>query len=1142
MNTNKQKQIYRLMSWRLLGNVPSIIPTLLGLIAPAWANSAETVANPSNPEQKFTVSFTNSIKEPIISSKFIEIAQTLTPTNQQTPPTQQPRQIEIRPQSDPRVQADGRSTIKISGQITDQNGQLITEDIIVTLTTSAGKFIGADDNKDQSGFQIRVRNGEFIATLQSDIKPQQVRIRAAIDQIAPSDSLPRQTSIPQGTDTTLTQQLQPRQIEAYTQVEFTTNLRPSLATGVINLRIGARGTDYWGSYRDFLNREKLGGTQVDFSAQVFATGKVGEWLFTGAYNSKRPLNQDCENNNRLFGGVQFCEQQYPVYGDSSTNTATAPSIDSVYARFERSSSFPGAEPDYLMWGDYDTTEFNRGSQLYTATSRQLHGFKANYNFGALQVTGLYANNIEGYGRDTIVPNGTSGNYFLSKRLLVPGSETVYLESEEINRPGTVLGRQQLFRDTDYEIDYDRGTLLFRRAILATELNPFGATLVRRLVVTYQNQGGQDSQLYGGRLQYNLSNDLASKSFVGASYLLEDQGAQDWRLFGADFLISLGNGGQIVGEYARSNSSLVNGLAVNGSAYRLEALGNLGRSLSAQAYYRQVDPNFANNATFSYAPGQTRYGASLLAKLTRTTSVNVAYDFEENYGTTATGVTGFFDLFDPQPQARPGQTVNNTLQTFRAGILQKLGGADVSLEYVNRSRADRVSNNFSGDASQLVSRLKVPITPSLTFQGQNELNLGGSDPLYPNRTTLGLDWLAYPGVKLRLAHQFFDDSSLVPGNSLTTLETILERKLAENTSVTGRYAVLSALNGLQGQGAVGLGHRWTVAPGLRVNLGYEYVFKNIFNGTAAGSQFGQYYAVGQTASSLGLFSGAVYSLGLEYTDHPNFQASTRFEYRDGDEGKNLVISAAAAGKVSRALTALVRYQQAGAGNVFLPASSLDAESVRLQSLGDTANLKVGLAYRDPNNDSFNGLLKYEWRQNFDSIPANLLTGSTATGSVFSAEAIYAPSWRWEFYGKYALRNGVTFLGGDRYDATVNLAQLRVAYRLGYRSDLAVEGRWIGQISNGGTNYDELGLAVETGYYLTPDLRLGLGYSFGGVDDGDFSGYRSAGGFYVNISLKLNELLGGFGLQKPVPPQQHESQRSDISQRQLINLLRQSVAQR
>ena len=1051
------------------------------------------------------------------------------------PITQNKVKIEIAPVADPRVQADGRSTIALSGQITDENGQIIREDVMVTLTTSAGKFVGADQDKDQGGFQVMARGGEFTATLQSDIKPQQVRIRAAVDSIRKQSPAPRQLEIlgdapfEQQTETSVFNNFKKTPIEAYTQVEFTTYLRPSLVTGVVNLRIGAGGTDYWGSFRDFLDPEKINdGTTVDFKASVFATGQVGDWLFTGAFNSYRPINEDCEGRNRLFGGVQFCEQPYPVYGDSSTSTATTPSIDSFYARFERTPSIVGAEPDYFMWGDYSTAEFARGSQLYTATSRQLHGFKANYNLGNFQITGMYANNIEGFQRDTFVPNGTSGNYFLSKRLLIPGSETVYVEAEEINRPGTVIERKQLFRGPDYEIDYDRGTLLFRRSILATQLDPFNRSLVRRVVVTYQNEGGEDSSLYAGRLQYNFSQALETKSFLGASYLLEDQGAQDFHLYGADFLLSFGNTGRIVGEFARSNNDLVTGREINGNAYRLEAVGNFG-GFQASAYYRAVEPGFANNATFSFVAGQTRYGASALAKVTDTTSLIAAYDYEENYGTSPSRIVDFFDLFNPQPQARPGESVNNELRTFSAGILQKLGAADLSLNYVNRSREDRVSDRFDGDADQLVSRLKLPLTQTLTFQALNELNLGDSDPLYPNRTTLGLDWKAFPGVTLRLAHQFYDDTSLIRGNSITTLDTIVDHKFSEDTALTGRYSVLSAYNGLQGQGALGLNHRWAIAPGLRVNVGYEYIFKNIFNGTAAGSQYEQYYAIGQSASTLGLFAGSVYSLGLEYTDNPNFQASTRFEYRDGNEANNLVISAAAAGKLTPALTALVRFQQAGEANVFLPTSAgINVSGVRFQELGDTANLRLGLAYRDPSNDKFNGLLKYEWRQNYDSIPETQLTGSTATGHVFSAEAIYAPNWRWEFYGKYALRNGVTFLDGERYDGSVNLAQLRTTYRLGYRTDLAVEGRWIGQNSNSGTDYDEFGVAVEGGYYLTPDLRIGLGYSFGSVDDRDFTGYRSEGGFYVNISLKLNELLGGFGLQKPVPKQQQESEVSPISQ--------------
>ncbi|MDF5727099.1 MAG: hypothetical protein PUP92_03460 [Rhizonema sp. PD38] len=1126
--------------------VPSVIPVQQNPSANPIPSQQDTgtqfqnpYANPIPSQQTPRLQFEQNPNSPLSPSP----QQNLKPSSSSTSKTRRSSkvngaQIVITPVGDPRVQADGRSIIKLQGQILDEKGQLIRKDVLVTLTTSAGKFIGVDQDKDQLGFQVLARNGQFIATLQSDIKPQQVRVRAAVERInKPSPItrrevpiLPNDESFPQQTDTSLFNQFVDTPIEAYTQLEFTTYLRPSLATGVVNLRIGAGGTDYWGKYEDFLNPNKIGGTTVDFKSSLFATGKVGEWLFTGAFNSYRAINEDCEGRNRLFGGVQFCEQQYPVYGDSSTFTPTTPSIDSVYARLERTSRVPGADPDYFMWGDFNTEEFSRSSQLYTATTRQLHGFKANYNFGPLQFTALYSHldDVQGFQRDTIVPNGTTGYYFLSKRLLVPGSETVYVEAEEINRPGTVLERQQMLRYTDYDIDYDRGTIRFFHPINPTDLNPFGDHFVRHVVVTYQNQNGQSSNVYGGRLQYNFSHELENRTFAGASYLRDDEGPQNFELYGGDFLASFGNSGQIVGEVARSSSDLLNGRRVNGNAYRIEALGNFADIFQASAYYRSVEPNFANNATYSFTPGQTRYGASLLAKVTNSTSFRVAYDYEENYGVAPNQSVNFFDLFDPQPQSTPGTAVNNSLKTFRAGILQKLGSADVSVEYVNRSRNDRVNNVFRGSADQLVSRVKLPITDTLTFQAQNELTLSNrSDALYPNRTTLGFDWKAYPGVTFRLAHQFYDKSALLQGNSITTLDTIVDRKLSKDTSFTGRYSVLSAYNGLQGQGALGLNHGVRVAPGLKLDLGYQYVFNNIFNATAAGRRNEEYYAVGQTASTLGLFSGSVFSIGMAYTDNPNFKASARVEYYDGARTNNTVITAAIAGKLSPAFTILGRYLQAGAENAFLPSAGtgFNANGIQYQQLGDTANFKLGLAYRDPKSDKFNALLKYEWRQNHDTTVYNQLQGSTPTGHLFSAEGLYAPNWRWEFYAKYAFRNGVTYDSGNSYDNTAHLAQARASYKLGYRTDLAVEGRWIGQVSNSNNNYNEFGVAVEFGYYLTPDLRIGLGYSFGSVDankDRDFTGYRSQDGIYVNISLKLNELFGGFGLQRPVPKQQQESE--------------------
>ncbi len=934
------------------------------------------------------------------------------------------------------------------------------------------------------------RGGEFTATLQAGEEAKSVKVSATIYGKKTSPHL---------------------DLGAVSYVEFVTNLRPSLATGVVNLRIGAGGTDYYGSFRDFLNPEEIDkDTVVDLDAAVFATGKVGEWLFTGAYNSDRPLNQDCNGDNRLFGGIQSCEKQYPVYGDDSTVTNTAPSIDSVYARIERTPDVKGAEADYFMWGDYNTQEFSRQSQLYSATTRQLHGFKGNFNLGNLQVTGLFANNIQGFQRDTITPDGTSGYYFVSRRLVIPGSESIFIESEEINRPGTVIKRERLYRGADYEIDYDRGTILFRSPIFATELNPFESTLVNRIVVTYQNEAGEDSQLYGGRLQLNLRNGNSNPdktAFLGGSYLKEEQGAQDFELYGVDFYAPLGSG-FILGEYARSQHNTLNFGDVSGSAYRIEANTNIGEGFKSKAYYRSVTENFANNATWSFAPGQTRYGADVAAKIGSTTSLKAGYDHEENFGIAPAQRTELFDLFNPQPLPTPGSQVDNSLSTVRAGIQQKIGESDVSVEYVNRSREDRVSNQFEGTASQLVSSLNVPLTESLNFRAQNELNLEDSDALYPNRTTLGLDWALYPGVTMRLAHQFFD-GGLLEGNNITSLDTLVEHKFSEDTSISGRYSILSGIDGMNDRGSIGLNQGIRLAPGLKLDLGYERVFKDIFSSTATGIRFAQPYATGQSASSLGLFEGSTYSIGMAYTDNPNFNANARFEYRDGELGNNTVITAGAAGKISPALTAAVRYKQAGGANQLL------------EGLADTANLRVGLAYRDIKSDKLNALLKYEYRQNPSTTPDTLLFGSGngAIDHLFSAEAIYAPSWRWEFYGKYAFRNSNSYLANNfTSKSSINLAQLRANYQLGYRTDLAVEGRWIGQLTE---DYNEFGVAVEAGYYLTPDFRVGVGYAFGSADDRDFTGYRSAGGPYLNISFKVNELFGGFGRQKVAPPQQQES---------------------
>lgn len=1010
--------------------------------------------------------------------------------------------LEIFPSGESFIPADGRSTLGLQGRILDGSGRPVREDVVVTLTASAGTFIGADYDIDRGGFQVLARQGEFEVELRSSLDSQGVTVRASVPAREALDLV--------GDDATAQQPV--AELDGYTQVNFTTPYRPSLVAGVVDFRLGPGATDFWGRYADFLDPDDIGDYEGDLDASIFATGTIGDWLLTAAFNSDRALNERC-NDNRLYRDVQSCEQTYPTYGDSSTTDFLTPSIDSFYVRFEQDSQIVGYEPNFFMWGDYDTAEFARFSQEFSAMNRQLHGFKGNYTFAnGLQLTALYANDVRALQRDTIVPDGTSGYYFLSNRLVLAGSEDVFFEIEELNRPGTVIERVRLVRGVDYTIDYDRGSILFNSPVSSVDANPFGPALVRRIVATYQIDSSEaEGDLFGGRLQYNFDTSLETPSWVGASAIFEDQGAQDFSLLGVDTLISLGNNGQLVAELARSelDNPLVD---EEGVAVRVEATGKITPDLGGTAYFRNAESGFRNTATTSFRAGQTRWGGQLGYNLSENTQLQVQFDREENKGNEDLIPTTLDQLLDPGLVRADGATVNNSITTVRAGIQQQFGVLTGNLDWVHRDRNDRVTGDDI-ESNQISAGLTWPLAEKLTFRAQSDIALSDEDDAYPGQTVVGLDWDVLPEVTLRFAQRFFHDDDVTP-DALTTVDALVNYDLTDNTHLTGRYSILGANNGMTGQGALGLNHRINLSPGLHVDLGFQRIFGSSLSSITGGTQVLQPYAVGQSAASLGIVSGTTYTLGLEYTDNSDFQASARFEHRDSEDGNNTVVTASAAGKLSSALTTLARIEHANYSNQLIT-----------DRLNSSTSARLGLAYRNPHSDKFNGLLSYEYAINPSSTPNTLLVGAGSDSiqeHTLAMEGIYAPSWRWEFYGKYALRATNADLDSLGVSSTnaIHLGQLRATHRFAYRWDVTGEVRYITQPE---TSYDEVGLALEAGYYLTPDLRLGVGYSFGSINDRSLggSGFRSDDGPYLGITFKVNELWDQFGLQQVAPEQQEES---------------------
>ncbi|NEQ27047.1 MAG: TonB-dependent receptor, partial [Microcoleus sp. SIO2G3] len=81
------------------------------------------------------------------------------------------------------IPADGRSTATIQGQLLDANGNRSNRNGVVTLVTNGGEFVGTDYDRDQVGWQVQARQGQFTATLQSQLRAQTLRVRATSGEL-----------------------------------------------------------------------------------------------------------------------------------------------------------------------------------------------------------------------------------------------------------------------------------------------------------------------------------------------------------------------------------------------------------------------------------------------------------------------------------------------------------------------------------------------------------------------------------------------------------------------------------------------------------------------------------------------------------------------------------------------------------------------------------------------------------------------------------------------------------------------------------------------------------------------------------------------------------------------------------------------
>jgi uncharacterized repeat protein (TIGR01451 family) len=799
----------------------------------------------------------------------------------------------------------------------------------------------------------------------------------------------------------------------------------------------------------------LRGEQGDFRRRLsfFYSGRVfGNNMLTLSYDTQRPINRTA-GRDRLFQ-LDPLDRVYPLFGDSSTRYEAAPSNSKLYARVDHKRS-------YAMFGDFETDM----EAPLAGYSRKLTGVKAhleNSQGDFITVTGARPDTA--FARD-VFPTGSLGIMQLSNAEILPGSETVVLEVRDRRNPEVIISRETLTRSVDYNLDAATGSLFFLRYLSTFDY----ALNLTQVVVTYEHRATSlTSAVYTGRARKNFKG-IGLKLGLSAA-LQSESDESDFVLGGIDAEKTLPRGGSLQLAWARSQGKILGGGNVfgtdtdarhDGSAYQLslsQPLPFYGGALRAR--YLNASAGFFNPFGGTVTPGSRRGEVTLEVKPLKNSTLRFGVTSERNH--TA--------------------NVDNGRLTFSAAWDQILNERiKFHLGFDHRAFTDDL-NDTKTNSNLITAGAEVQLTDKLQFSVKREQNLSAADPTYPTQTTLGATYQLSALTKLfftqRLAAAPITPIGDYSGTGFATVssrrETAfgVETRFGKYTSMTGRYQLENGINGTDSFAVIGLQDRLPVTKKLSLELGFERGF----------------HLMGPNKS---FNSGTV---GLGWQPNSDFRASARYEYRDRG-GLGQLFAVGAAGRLREGITALSRFQFSRGAFGGKSNSSLEGTAA--------------LAIRPLKSDRVGLLFSYTHRSLIQDAKATTPTRDRSDS--LSTDGYYQMTKRLELYGRFASRFSANGQPQLPFVSTLTfLTQARAQYLLTRRLDWAIESRLLFQPSSGTRRSV---YATEAGFWVLPDMRLGVGYNFTSAKEpAGVQILPTRRGFYFTISSKLSNLFDLLGTSK------------------------------
>ena len=820
---------------------------------------------------------------------------------------------------------------------------------------------------------------------------------------------------------------------------------------LVGLAEGTLGYNTIAPHEQPLDGDAPEDVMTDGRLSFYAKGQVrGEWLLTLGYDSDRSEDR---NFRRQIDPNRF----YTLYGDGAEQAFDNDTSRQLYLKLER-------DVAALLVGDFDT-QLSRGE--LTRYSRRLNGIKADYYQGDWKASVFGANTDQGFLLDTIAGDGTSGVYRLSRGGLVRNGERVRIVVRDRFALDQVLSTVSLSRFVDYSIDYDAGTLIFKRPIESQDAS-FNPQFIE---VEYEIDGRQNEIVAGGRVAYAPG---LGENEVGISYVDDATPGVGGSLVGLDAEWQFGASNRIEAEAAATDSDATG----KGEAFRAEFLHESER-IAGKIFFREQDASFGLGQQSALTTGLRRFGVEGEVRVRNELTVRAEAQRQQDLGVGG----GERDIYGVEADYRLRST---------------------SLLLGARKVDETAASGRNLQSEQLLAGIAQPL-----FQGRMQLrgnaeiglNSGGDSADFPTRVIGGVDYRLPKGITVFAEQEFTwgsdrdtqDTRAGIRAQSWigANVHTRVDRQISENAER------LFATSGVLQQFRIS--DYWLLDVGLdRVNTLEE-------NGLADDPD-GLVFAPRQPAAS-GAFSNALSTTGLQLNEdftagfvglgyrREQWDASARIEYHSGDRS-------------DRANLLLGISHQLRDGNIFSLSGAVFDEDTAEGIERRTTDLRFGIAWR-PVNSRWTTLSRLDLSQDdlldstFDTRTRKIVHNMNINYKRdpyrnLDADEDPRPGLEWSLnLGNKYVRDRI---GDDHFGGYTGL--------LGFAARYDVTPKWtLGSQANvtyaAFSDVASVSAGLTVSRSLRRDMWVRLGYNFTGFVDDDFvaADYTRHGPF-LQFRLKVD----------------------------------------